>query len=270
MIPTRRGMPPEEVARTLDPPDAALLKREEGTFVWRERGPTGDPRVVKLYRRRGRWNAMRCRVLGYRTEREHDHLLHLVRWGVPCTVPLAWGRGRSELHGNFEVLSLREVPEAIQLDRYLREGGGGLEPLYRAVRRMHESGFCHQTLYATNVLLGGNAEPDPGFFIADVPRSHVFPRSIVGTRMALYDLVDLTADIRRLGRSGADTALATYGLDAVSREVMSRLGQGDARSKRRRLLRDLEARVRWAGAWAAVWRGRDRPPPAEASGGEPA
>jgi hypothetical protein len=131
-----------------------------------------------------------------------------------------------------------------------------LDPLYRVVRQMHESGFCNQTLYAGNVLVSRQAAPGGQYFLSDVPRSWTFPRSLVGTRLALWDLLDLEITIGWAGGSVGDSALAAYGLDAASADRRAREIGHDSTTKRRRLVRDLVARLCWTGAWGAIWRGR--------------
>jgi tRNA A-37 threonylcarbamoyl transferase component Bud32 len=253
---------PAALVGTLDPPGHAVIKREERVVVWRETRPDGERTVVKLYRRRGRLGALRSRLTRFRAEREFRRLRHLVRWGVPCTVPLAWSHGHSPEHGYHEVLVMREVPNAVQLEQHLREREGRvpLAPLFRIVRRMHESGFCNQTLYAYNVLVSRDAEPGEEFFLADVPRSWTFPRSIVGTGMALFDLLDLTVEVEEAGVAPAAVPLEAYGLGETGMRWWARHAGEDPRTKRTRAVRDALARVRWAAAWGLRVRRRSEPP----------
>jgi tRNA A-37 threonylcarbamoyl transferase component Bud32 len=254
---------PCELVRTLDPRPESVLKREEHTVVWRETTGAGEPVIVKLYRMRGRAKSLRCRLTRFRTEREYRRLRHLVRWDIPCTVPVAWAAGWSEDHGHHEILLTREVPRAIQLGRYLRErevAPRDLAPLFRIVRRMHDSGFCHQALYLYNVLVDPDAPPESRFFISDVPRSWTFPRSITGTGMALYDLLDLTIELGQAGIRRDSIPLDTYGLDRSEKRFLALEAKADPRTKRRRLVRDVTARLRWTEEWATSWK---RPPPRE-------
>ena len=252
---------PEDLVASLHPERRAILKLEDRTVVWRETGSGGTPVVVKLYRRRGGWTAFRSRIFRFRTEREFRRLRHLVRWDIPCTPPLGWAAGRSPEHGHHEILLMEEVPTATELATYMGEGHSvDLAPLFRMVRRMHESGFCHQTLYAANVLVVGK---DPGrarFVMCDVPRSWIFPQSIAGTSMAQYDLLDLAASLLEVGVRPEALPLEAYDVQEGGR-VLQRLREGeDPRGKQQRFLRDLTARIQWAGAWAAFWRKRQHPP----------
>jgi tRNA A-37 threonylcarbamoyl transferase component Bud32 len=256
-------LPPGWPTRTLEPDPSSVLKREESTIVWVEEGGDGGRRVVKLYRRRSRLTEFREEVAGFRTEREWARLDHLERWGIPCTEPLAWAHGRSPSHGWHEVLVTREIPRAVTLDDYLRTVGPAAEiaPLVANVRRMHESGFCHQTLYGRNVLVDPEANPEERYFIADVPRARVFPRGIVGSRPALLDLRDLWVDLALGGFSPDGVPWDSYGLtDRQRRKVTAPLPEGNPRRGLGRQLRDVEVRIRCAGAWAAFWKGRAQPP----------
>jgi hypothetical protein len=257
------SFPPGWPTSTLDPPESCILKREESTIVWVEDGGDEGRRVVKLYRRRGRLTEFREEVAGFRAEREWARLDHLKRWGVPCTEPLAWAHGRSPAHGWYELLVTREVPHAVTLDEHLRTLGAAADvaPLLAIVKRMHQSGFCHQTLYGRNVLVNPEADLEVRYFLADVPRARVFPRSIVGVRPALLDLRDLYLDLALGGFSPGRVPWDAYGLTSRQRrKVAAPLPDGNPRKGLRRRLRDLEVRVRCAAAWAAFWKGRAEPP----------
>jgi signal transduction histidine kinase/ligand-binding sensor domain-containing protein len=252
---------PADLVPSLDPSRDALLKEEERTLVWREPRTDGPPWVVKLYRRRGGLNALRSRVFRFRTEREYRRLRHLSRWGVRCTPPVAWAAGRSRAHGWHEVLVMEEVPGAVQLGTFIRERQSEVElsPLFALIRRMHESGFCHQTLYPANVLVSTTAPPDEAFVLSDVPRSWTFPRSLVGTSMARLDLLDLCTCLLEEGVPRDRLPLEAYGdwPDGSPRDLP--LEGPNPRTKMRRFLRDAAARIRWAAAWGAGWWRRRRP-----------
>jgi hypothetical protein len=251
---------PSEVVDSLHPEPNAILKLEDRTVVWREGGGGGMRKVVKLYRRRGGMTALRSRIFRFRTEREFRRLKHLARWGIPCTPPLGWAAGWAPEHGHHEVLVMEEVTGAVELGLHLAEGGDmDLAPLFRIVRRMHESGFCHQTLYAANVLVSTGRPDGDAFVMCDVPRSWTFPRSILGTSMARYDLLDLAASLVEVGVRPAELPLQAYDSREGKLALELLLEGADPRGKGKRSLRDLAARVRWAGAWGAFWKGRDRP-----------
>ncbi len=276
---------PRELVDSLDPPGAARIKDEPRTVVWREVSPSGEGRVAKLYRHRGWLTWLRSKAFRFRVERELRRLRHLEGWGVPVTPPLSWGAGWSREEGFHELLLMSELPEVVSLDQYMeaatQEGRQGeisagdpspmdLAPLFRMVRRMHESGVCNQTLFASNVLIRPATEPSEvdRFFLSDLPRSWVFPRSLLGARRALWDLLDLEYTLVRCGMSPEGAALEAareaYGVDELSRrrrEWLERKREVDPRSKTRRGWRDVVARIQWALAWLAVWKGRGRPAP---------
>lgn len=256
-----------EPGTDLDPPDSALIKHERGTWVWRERDSSGRGRVLKLYRHRGRWTALRSRVLRFRVEREYRRLRHLDRHGLSCTEPLGWWSGVSEAHGHHELLITTELSDAIQLRHYLAGGGdrGVLGPLYRTVRAMHESGFCNQTLFASNVLVEPAAPIEDRCHLADVPRSWTFPRSIAGTPMAWYDLLDLSLSIVETGVPWDAVPVDQYGLGSAGQRWWRAHGPErpggavESRAKPIRQRRDAFTRVRWAWAWALHgWRAGGR------------
>jgi len=251
---------PADLVDSLHPGPNAILKLEDRTVVWREGEGGGTGKVVKLYRRRGGITALRSRVFRFRTEREFRRLQHLARWGIPCTPPQGWAAGWTPEHGHHEILVMEEVAGAVELGLHLAGGGEmDLAPLFRIVRRMHESGFCHQTLYAANVLVSKGKPGGDAFVMCDVPRSWTFPRSILGTSMARHDLLDLAASLVEVGVPPTELPLLAYDAREGRLALDLLLGGADPRGKRKRSLRDLAARVRWAGAWMAFWMGRDRP-----------
>lgn len=259
----------QEVVESLDSPESRVLKRETRTRVWRTAGSGTEARVIKLYRLRGALNSLRSRLFRFRTEREFRRLQHLTRWKLPCTPPIAWGWNRSAQHGHHEVLVMDEVAHAVRLLEYLERkiDPAELIPLFQIVRRMHESGFCHQALYATNILVNPGAPPADRYFIADVPRSWTFPMSLVGRRAALYDLLDLVLEIEQAVGPPMESrieplALKHYGIDHATRARWTELRAqpDDPRSKRTRAIRDLRIRIWWVFSWASMgWR-RQRPP----------
>jgi hypothetical protein len=247
-----RRPPPSALVRSLDPPEASLIKKEEHTVIWRETREDGAPVVVKLYRRRSAGSAFRARIMRFRAEREYRRLRHLERWGIACTEPLAWSAGWSPEHGFHEVLVMREVPNAVPLREHLLalpRPDVPLGPLFELIRRMHESGFLCQTMYARNVLVNRDSPAGEGYVIADVPRAWTFPRSIAGTEMALWDVMDLAAELVRLGVPEASVPLEAYRLDEQAERWWAKARSRNSRGKLLRAARDAEARIRWFFAW---------------------
>jgi hypothetical protein len=134
-----------------------------------------------------------------------------------------------------------------------------LAPLFRIVRRMHDSGMCHQALYARNIVVRPAAAAGERYFLADVPRSWLFPRSITGTSMAWCDLLDLVRTIRLAGIPPGEIPVEAYAEDGDGayrgpaldglRHAVHVFGKW---SRRRR---DVRTRLRWLAAWAVTRRG---------------
>ena len=202
-------------------PVGPFIKEEKETLVWRATLDYGDPAVIKMYRRRGALTFLRQRAFSFRAEREYDSLDHLVRWSIPCSAPLFWSYGNSAAHGRFEILATREIAEAENLRAFCtpeRSLSWELEPLYRIVRRMHESGLFHSVMHISNVL----TVPEDGvarkFYVIDMPRSILFPHSIIGTRMAWFDLQYVSHGIwTELGVPPEEIPVGAYGLDEPGR-----------------------------------------------------
>ncbi len=207
-------------------PDAdgrVLIVVERGTFIWSEPMDDGGRAVVKMYRHRSwiePWR--RGHLLRYRTQREYAALSHLVKHKIPCSVPLYWSYGYRPDQGHYEILATREIPDAMtvlsQFAEPDNEGGGlDLAPLFRHVRAMHESSVFHGALLLRNMLVTFGEDRQSSFYIIDMARTNLFPHGIVGTRMAWYDLLELTEQIQRYKGGDYCTALLlTYGLDEAS------------------------------------------------------
>jgi len=206
------------------PDEGVVLKREARTLVWSRRAGDGVAEVVKMYLHRGAWAAVRGSLLPCRVAREHRALTHLLDNGIPCCEPRSWRRGVSRRLGYFELLVTREIPGARSLAELLcplapERCRVDLDDLFVMVRRMHEAGLFHGTLYPGNVLTA----PDGGgvrFYITDAPRSVLFPASIVGTGMARYDLQSLCQWL--LTRVTHGDPLRAYGLTAAAARTLRR------------------------------------------------
>jgi hypothetical protein len=85
-----------------------------------------------------------------------------------------------------------------------------LAPLWSTVWRLHDAGLRRGTLLARNILIRG--EPDAlEFLLLDLPRFHLFPYGIRGTRMARHDLVHTV--LRALLPNDLPRWLAAYGIN---------------------------------------------------------
>ncbi len=236
------------------PPPERLLKEESHVLVWAETLEGGERAIVKVYRHRKPKEYFREWLGRFRAEREFRTLERLTEAGVPCSEPLFWSSGRSDEHGYYEILATREIAEAENVGESIRAGRRSagdfdLRVLLEEIHRMHECGIYHGTLHLYNILATG-VGPELRYHIIDVPRSIVYPRSILGSRMAWFDLLRFARHVRSVMKIAAkEIPWAAYGLDAAQQERLV----GDSRryrhtkSQRRRLR--VELLVRW---WLAT------------------
>lgn len=247
------------------PGPEAVLKRERKTIIWRQVDDNGRSVVVKLYRLRGALTALRGHLAECRVAREDRRLLHLLRWGVPCSTPLGWWRGWKAQHGFYEVLAMLEVPDATPLDEWLagHYSEDLLRRLFECVRAMHDSGLCHQALVGRNVLVAPGPDGALRCVIIDLPKAWIFRRSIVGSRMAWFDLQDLAFNLVENGVPETSIPLDAYGLDEGQRALLwGSLGH-HPNNKLQRRARDVEIRLRRLLSRIAFWGPRDAPPAIE-------
>ena len=225
--------------------DVEIIKNERRTVVWVSASSGSDRQILKLYRRRGIVNSLRCRITRFRVQREYDHLGHLVHWGVPCPVPLAWNQGFTPTHGFYELLATSLVEDCVNLDTWLRQGMScDLQPLFESVRRMHDSGCCHHALLSRNILISKDEVGNDRFAICDMARSRIFANSVVGTRLARLDIASLVNDLVRLGVPQREIPYDIYGLSAAESARLEKLIDSYANNKLRRVVRDGESRIR--------------------------
>lgn len=176
----------------LHPGAGSLIKNEPGTIIWREALPDGTEAAIKLYLRGfGSW--LRSRITAFRARREFKAMRTLEDLGIPCASPLFWAHGRFGPRGWGELLATRWIPDCRPLTAIVGRDADAaarpdLCPIFSAVARMHDAGLRHGTLLVRNILAQGD-RTRPAFFFIDMPRSHRFPRTIRGTRMAIHDLL---------------------------------------------------------------------------------
>ena len=180
--------------------DQKLIKAEPDTLIWAEPLPDGGREVVKLYRRRGALDPVRRAFVPYRVERECRLLERLFDAGVPCPQPLRWSHGNNARHGRYELLATREIPRATPLKSCLRgaQPTSDLAPLFGLARRMHACGVAHGAFYPANILVSTSPAGEDALHIIDLAHGCRFSRSIVGTRPADYDLLDMLRAIERV------------------------------------------------------------------------
>jgi serine/threonine-protein kinase RIO1 len=233
------------------PAQEALLKVEPGTLIWSAKLPDETHAVLKMYRRRTRLQARPARAGSFRARREYEALLRLSQRRVPCTQPLFWAHGETEVHGRFELLATHAIEGAVPLTTWLGDATGSgrvpvLDAAYRSVRAMHASGVRHGGLSFKNLLVAP-AKDETAIFLIDFSRSVLFPYDIAGTRMAWFDLADLTTKVvRRFGTDACAPLLASYGLSEPEAQRVTRFAEGhkSTRNLRRRLRLEFRIRAR--------------------------
>jgi hypothetical protein len=208
------------------PTAGSLIKSEPDTVIWAQDVGAERRAILKMYRHRGPVTTLRERTFRFRVQREFEALHHLQWWGIPCSEPIAWAHGHSAEHGRFEILATWEVAEAKSL-RALADVTRAeniqwdLSSLYRNLRPMHESGMFHGVLHLRNVLAGRDETGERGFYIIDTPGALLYPGSIVGTSMALFDLLLFSSQaVRHLGIAESDLPLEAYGMDEPSLKAL--------------------------------------------------
>jgi hypothetical protein len=228
------------------------IKEDRGTvvFPW---PPDGDGRqILKVYGEMGTFNWMRKLVVGYRARREFSTLAVLRAAAVDCCEPLYWGTGRSPEHGRFEMIATREVPRTVTL----AGRAASLAPAERAevlgraaeqLARAHAAGVYHGAPFLTNVLVCAAGTSTSGIMWVDLEKSICFARDIRGSRMAVFDLVNLVNSIYKfMGTGHARAALGRYGLvDAEAQRVFAAV-EAFHSSKIQRRRRRIEYLVRGA------------------------
>ncbi len=197
--------------------------RSQTPWIWEDALGDGTSAVLKLYPHRGPISWEREKRFRFRVEREFGGLERLVAGRVPCTEPLFWTFGRHPRLGRFEVLATRKVPDAAPLSAWVGTGEPwpSLEGLMPWVRRMHETGVFHGALWLKNILATPAAKGGYDFHLLDMPKAMLFPTSIVGSRMARMDLLDLLWWVRK--EHGIDTCrplVAAYGLEGEERAAL--------------------------------------------------
>lgn len=209
--------------------DVDLIRDSRGKCIWTQNTDTGERAVVKMYHSRNLWDWYRGKAFRFRVQREYDSLAFLHSSGVACSEPLFWSFGQCPGFGRYEILSARMIPDATPLDIHVESLGVGIGhfdfmPLYKMVRLMHEKGFYHGGLLCLrNILVSKDMAGQMNLSLIDTPRSMMFPNSIVGTRMAWFDLLDVSHTVKHLcSADGFRLLLKGYGLSESEADRFSR------------------------------------------------
>lgn len=245
------GPAPDPAPGFVGLPGQTLMKEETHTLIWSEPLPAGGRQVVKMYRRQPFYEPARRWLLPYRAEREYRVLSRLILHGIACSEPLWWRRVHDARYGCCDLLATREIEGALPLELLLRREkmAPDMAPLFRLVRRMHDSGVLHGALMPRNVLLSRPVDGQPAFHLIDLARSRQFPAGIAATRIASFDLKSLLHAVgREVPLTHAAGWLAAYGLaESGAQAILAGLARHRP-GRPWRHLRRMEVDVRLAAA----------------------
>jgi len=195
-----------------------IIKAEAKCLIGTERLADGTSAVMKMYYRRGFANFIRARLLNFRAKREYRFPRHLDYRGISCTIPLFWTHGYCKAYGFYELLCTRLIPNTLSLNTFLSSGSitdqnSDFGPLFQLVYNMHRCGVYHGALSTKNILIDATGKAQAKYYHIDLARGWLFPSSILGKRMAWFDLLKLVINIEsHLGRGYCRPYLVQYGL----------------------------------------------------------
>lgn len=228
-----------------------IIKAEAKCLIGTEHLEDGTSAVMKMYYRRGIANFIRARLLNFRAQREYRILKHLVNCGIACTIPIFWTHGYCKEYGFYEVLCTRQIPNTIPLDTFLssksiNDQNSDFGPLFQLVYNMHRCGVYHGALSTKNILIDAPGKPQAKYYHIDFARGWLFPSSILGQRIAWFDIHKLVRKIESyLGPGTCRPYLAQYGLGKEAIEKFyqdTRRYKSDSR-KQKRIKNTLKVKV---------------------------
>jgi tRNA A-37 threonylcarbamoyl transferase component Bud32 len=195
-----------------------IIKAEANCLIYSEQLEDGTSAVMKMYYRRGFANYIRAKLLNFRAQREHRILRHLADCGIPCSIPISWTCGYSKEYGFYDTLYTRQIPNSIPLETFLSSGSindqnSDFGPLFQSVYNMHRCGVYHGALSTKNILIDATGNAQAKYYHIDLARGWLFPSSILGKRIAWFDLLKLVRNIEsQLGLDYCRPYLVQYGL----------------------------------------------------------
>jgi len=219
-----------------------IIKAEAKCYICSVRKDDGTTAVMKMYYQRGAVNFIREKIMRFRAEREYLILNHLVRCGVSCSIPLNWIYGYCKEYGFYEILSTRQIPDTISLREFLSSTSITNKNidwghLFQMVQHMHSCGVYHGALSTKNILIDFKGNARPNYYIIDLARGWLFPRSIFGKQIAWFDILKLVRNIENhFGIGYCQPYLAQYGLGEGAIEKFyqdARHGQSYSRKHKR-------------------------------------
>jgi hypothetical protein len=175
-----------------------------------------------MYYRRGIANFLREKIFTFRAQREYRINRRLDRMGIPCSKPLFWAYGYCKTYGFYEIICTRQIASTKSLRDFLASKQIDIQkidlaPLFQIVYNMHKCGVYHGALSTKNILIDNCADAQARYYIIDLACGWLFPGSILGNKMAWYDIFKLVRDIEKdLGRGYCESYLVQYGFIKTS------------------------------------------------------
>lgn len=202
-----------------------IIKAEANCLICSEQLENGTSAVMKMYYRRGFVNFIRGIILNFRAQREYRILRHMANCGIPCSIPLSWTYGYSKAYGFYDILYTRQIPDTISLNTFLSSAAISDQnidfgPLFKLLYNMHQCGVYHGALSTKNILFDAAGDAQVKFYSIDLARGWLFPGSILGKRIAWFDILKLVRNIEsHLGMGSCRPYLAQYGLGKEAIEI---------------------------------------------------
>ena len=192
----RSAKPRPQFALPRPPYSAVVIKDEPLTRVERVATEAGTV-VRKVYRSRP-FLLWRTFLQIARARREHHNLERIGRAGVPCVRPVSWRQMRAlGCVVESEIVTVFE-PEAVSLKQVLAESSSDsceerrelVVETGRLLRSLHGAGFLSCRFTPRNVLVLGEAS-QRRLMLCDLPYAFHFRQSILGRRIAGFDIFDI-------------------------------------------------------------------------------
>jgi hypothetical protein len=138
--------------------------------------------------------------------------------GIPCSKPLSWTYGYNKEYGFYDTLYTRQIPDTISLEVFLSSASAidqsfDFGPLFQLLYNLHQCGVYHGALSTKNILIDATGDARIKFYSIDLARGWLFPGSILGQRIAWFDILKLVRNIEsHIGSGNCRPFLGRYGL----------------------------------------------------------
>ena len=201
----------------IDP--AKTIKAEAKCLIWPMKLEDTTQAIVKMYYRRGIVNFIRGKILNFRSQREYKMLSRLNRNGISCSIPLFWTSGYCKKYGFYETLCTRQISGTKSMTDFLTPNRAikediDLASLFQMIHMMHKCGVYHGSLSTKNILISAGDKGTPKYYLIDLARGWLFPGSIIGTKIAWYDILKIVRSIENdLGIGYCMPYLPRYGFE---------------------------------------------------------